>query len=679
MKYPYRFKLLLSLLFLFSGTMALAQTPKNVVVRTGRGPAASFVGDAHDEVLKQMLEKHKGAVTRREALNVEKTARAAGAASVRKPRLTNLAASITVTSTNDEDAVDANSSPVTASGDTTLRSAIEYAGVVTVDTIFVPAGTYSLDPALSQLNVEQPMVIQGAGAGSTIISAGHNWYRVFEIDNGPVTIADLTVTQGYIQGDNGGGISVYGGPVELDSVDLSNNQAQCDGGGLAIEGTGVSVTAKYCTFSYDSTTVSSWGYGGAICNDSGSLSVDHCIFRHNYGDGASGAIYITAGDNVISNCVVDSNYSPHGTGGITGAVGSTTMTLTNDTVRWNYGGGIGLGVPFTMRSCVINYNTSGSAAGISIGAAPDSLFDVTINGNSSSGYTGGVDIAKSPVYFSNVSVDSNSATGDGGGIYDACGGLKWDGGSLSKNAAGSGGGIYFAGSVNDTLSNITVTGNSPDDIFNATGGAYQVVLIDVSLAVQATDFVAKADNGSVTLSWKTQSEVNNAGFNVLRQQTDISGWQLAGSYTSDDSLRGLGTNSTGRDYDFTDNKVTSGNTYTYKIQSVSTNGTTKDLSTLSVTVDVPKTYALYQNYPNPFNPSTTIRFGLKEQSTVTLEIYNVLGQRVEYWNYGNMSAGSYNEDVNMSSFGSGVYFYRITAEGNGGDRFEAVRKLMLVK
>lgn len=65
MKYPYRFKLLFSLLFLFSGATALAQTSKNVIVRTGQGRAASFVGDAHNEARKQMLEKHKEAVESR--------------------------------------------------------------------------------------------------------------------------------------------------------------------------------------------------------------------------------------------------------------------------------------------------------------------------------------------------------------------------------------------------------------------------------------------------------------------------------------------------------------------------------------------------------------------------------------------------------------------------------------
>jgi hypothetical protein len=202
---------------------------------------------------------------------------------------------------------------------------------------------------------------------------------------------------------------------------------------------------------------------------------------------------------------------------------------------------------------------------------------------------------------------------------------------------------------------------------------------DNSLGVQATDFTASADVGSVTLSWKTQSEVNNAGFNILREEPGPSSFKLISSYMSNDSLGGLGTSSVGRSYDFTDDKVISGDTYLYRIQSVSTNGTTKDLSTLSVTVDVPKSYALYQNYPNPFNPSTTIRFDLKEQSTVAIGVYNVLGQKVLTENYGSMNAGRYNEVVNMDRFASGVYFYRIDAAGSDGQKFVSIKKMVLMK
>jgi hypothetical protein len=180
---------------------------------------------------------------------------------------------------------------------------------------------------------------------------------------------------------------------------------------------------------------------------------------------------------------------------------------------------------------------------------------------------------------------------------------------------------------------------------------------DHSLPVQATDFLATGNMNSVTLSWRTQSEVENAGFDVLREDPGANYFKLIAGYAADNDLRGLVTSSTGRTYNYTDDRVTSGSTYQYKIQSVSTSGIVKDLSTLSVTADVPKTYALYQNYPNPFNPSTTIRFDLKQTSTVTLEVYNVLGQRVEYWNYGTMDAGRYNENINLDAFASGVYFY----------------------
>ena len=43
---------------------------------------------------------------------------------------------------------------------------------------------------------------------------------------------------------------------------------------------------------------------------------------------------------------------------------------------------------------------------------------------------------------------------------------------------------------------------------------------------------------------------------------------------------------------------------------------------------MPENYELLQNYPNPFNPVTKIRFSLKEQTLVSLKIYDILGREV---------------------------------------------------
>ncbi len=312
--------------------------------------------------------------------------------------------------------------------------------------------------------------------------------------------------------------------------------------------------------------------------------------------------------------------------------------------------------------------TSGTAATLPL--IPASSFFVGGESSSHPDYFPGeideVRLSNMARYSSNFTPPTKPFTSDGNtlALYH----FNEGSGSVAEDSSGNGNDLTLVNSP-------TWTGSD-----NPAGAS------DVSLAVQATDFIATSSAGSVTLTWETQSEVNNAGFNIFRQQLQppnsepqTQNWQLISSYATNDSLAGVGTSSTGRSYDFTDNHVTAGLTYKYKIESVSTNGATKELSTLTVTVGVPKTYALYQNYPNPFNPSTTIRFDLKEQSNVTLAIYNVLGQRVESWNYGMMEAGRYNKDVNMSRFASGVYFYRIIAKGLKGDRFVSIKKMLMIK
>jgi hypothetical protein len=95
---------------------------------------------------------------------------------------------------------------------------------------------------------------------------------------------------------------------------------------------------------------------------------------------------------------------------------------------------------------------------------------------------------------------------------------------------------------------------------------------------------------------------------------------------------------------------------------------------VEIVENVPLRYHLEQNYPNPFNPSTTIQYELPLDAQVTLEIYNILGQKVRTLVDDVQTAGYYEIIFNSDNLASGVYFYRLNA-GNYTD----IKKMILLR
>jgi len=84
-------------------------------------------------------------------------------------------------------------------------------------------------------------------------------------------------------------------------------------------------------------------------------------------------------------------------------------------------------------------------------------------------------------------------------------------------------------------------------------------------------------------------------------------------------------------------------------------------------VALPKQFTLHQNYPNPFNPTTVIAFEMSKPATVTVEIYNVLGEKVKTAPQGQVIAGHHQFEWNGSDdsgtpVSSGMYFARVSAD-----------------
>jgi len=65
------------------------------------------------------------------------------------------------------------------------------------------------------------------------------------------------------------------------------------------------------------------------------------------------------------------------------------------------------------------------------------------------------------------------------------------------------------------------------------------------------------------------------------------------------------------------------------------------------------------NYPNPFNSSTLIKFTLTEPANINIEVYDVLGRKVDTINGGHKTAGTHSLSWNSDSVASGIYFFKV--------------------
>jgi len=89
---------------------------------------------------------------------------------------------------------------------------------------------------------------------------------------------------------------------------------------------------------------------------------------------------------------------------------------------------------------------------------------------------------------------------------------------------------------------------------------------------------------------------------------------------------------------------------------------------------LPSKYNLKQNYPNPFNPSTKIKFDLPKPETVKIEIYNIIGQKIETLLNKSMPAGYHEVTFDGQNLSSGIYLYRIEA-----GEWQDVKKMVYLK
>jgi len=271
-----------------------------------------------------------------------------------------------------------------------------------------------------------------------------------------------------------------------------------------------------------------------------------------------------------------------------------------------------------------------------------------------------------PIVLSATGVRHNNSF-----VIDAYGPMTLPGGSVHnalriKKTDNNTGAVSFVFLAKDGAS-VQATSANPagadSGVISVVPGTVSWNLQVVSLPIQLASFVAAPASGGqgVVLSWTTKSEVNNYGFEVQRSAHADAGFAAV----PNGFIAGHGTTVDPQTYTFVDAGAPAGVSY-YRLKQTDLDGavhyTDPEAVTLSGTApggDVPAAFFLDQNYPNPFNPATTIRYGLPVRTTVSLSVYNALGQRVAAVADGEQDAGIHEVRFDASALSSGVYFYRI--------------------
>jgi len=330
-------------------------------------------------------------------------------------------------------------------------------------------------------------------------------------------------------------------------------------------------------------------------------------------------------NNEISNNLVNSFGTGYGGGGgIYMYKAANGSEISGNKISYNY------------SSCVST--DYGGGLGVSTCDGVSIMNNIISENSANEG--GGIRVKNFDAEIINNTIVNNTASAQGGGLHAYNSNPIFINNILWDNQAANGAGIYPSSLTRVRYSNVQggYTGNGNlniDPLFVAGDSLYHVMCTtDTSQCLNRG-----IDSVLISGTWCLAPETDFAGDprpQPIGTRPDIGAWEY-------DVVNGLEK--------IQDNKI-------------------------------PLVFALKQNYPNPFNPSTKIKYTLPKSDKVKMEIFNLLGQRIETLINKQMPAGSHEIEFIAKDLPSGVYLYRIES-GNpsvgSGQRFQEVKKMVLLK
>ncbi len=523
-------------------------------------------------------------------------------------------------------------------------------------------------------------------------NTSHNGGGIFCLENCSANLDNVIINNNSVNSDGGGILCAANSNLNLQNVTLTGNTAADEGGGIYINdatpslenvtiynntslyGGGIYCEDSNPTFQSiiitDNSAIA--GGGGFYCHGS-NPSLDDVTISDNDSD-AGGGIYCEGSDPIIENTVISENTAVEIGGGVL-CTDYSDPSFVNVTISDNivsnaegWGGGIcciSNSSP-SFEDVTISYNSGDVGGGIlcMLDSSPH-LENVIITHNSA--YIGGginCSLSSNPVLI-NALITFNSAIAMGGGIscYDASPSLVNV--TISDNTANEGSGIYCMENSNPELIDCISWLHLPEIYFDIDGESNNISISYSNIQGGEAGIVT---NNNGTVNW-LEGNIDEdplfvaTGWNPLMLQ-DLSPCVNAGV------LDTTGLNLP--EFDLVGNpRIYGGRIDMGAYENQSVVGTNENL--------IPKVSKLYQNYPNPFNPTTTINYSLKVNSKVSLNIYNIKGQKVKTLVDETLESGNHTviwngKDDNNKSVSSGIYFYKMKTYNH-----EQTKKMILIK
>lgn len=252
------------------------------------------------------------------------------------------------------------------------------------------------------------------------------------------------------------------------------------------------------------------------------------------------------------------------------------------------------------------------------------------------------------IYFKDL--NTGIISGDGRVFKTMDGGMNW----FDTNVP-VGGSFYMFRKLAVSDDNVWVVGSSSPvfrstdfcDTWEIVTPGQQIGGIGIHFTNQNTGYIGRSLNNLI--------KTTNSGYNWYQQRTDSTSFAFISSIDFVNDTVGWYSCGVGKIF----KTITAGQWLT---------------NVISISNQTPDKFSLSQNFPNPFNSETSIEFEIPKVDNYRLEIYNLLGQKIDELFNKRITSGKHRINYNTNKLSSGIYIYRISSE-----RLSLNKKFILVK